>query len=466
MSNATVSASEAPISEPIAMVTSAAPLRAAVQPRQTGLPTAVSADLLKPVSPGVSSLMRAMIGLVAAFIAWAALAPVQEVTTGRGKVIPASKIQVVQNLEGGIVREIMVREGMRVREGDVLLRIDPTQAGSSLGEAREKIWGLKALITRLEAEVEGRALAFAPELAEQRPDLVMHQRQHYETRRRELEAATSALDLQEKQREQEIIELEAKIATLKRALELSSEELAMIRPLAKSGAASRAEILQVETKNNDTAGGLMAAELALPRVRAAMAEAGDRRAEKLSAFRGDSLQKLSSARVELAALIEASRGSQDKVERTTVRSPASGIIKTVHMTTVGQVVAPGSSLVEIVPLNDSLLIEAQVRPQDIAFLHPGQEAIVKLTAYDYAIYGGLKGKLEQIGADSISTDKGETYYLIRVRTEESTLRNGTSSLPIIPGMVADVDVKTGSKTVLSYLTKPLSRLRSDALKER
>jgi len=433
---------------------------------RVGVPTAVSADLLKPPSKGLSRLMLALIALLAGFLGWSAIAPLEEFTSGRGRVIPASKIQLVQNLEGGIVREIAVREGALVREGDVLVRIDPTQAGSSLGEAREKIFGLKALIARLEAEVEIRPLAFPPELEAQRPGLVAHQRDHYETRRRELEAVTSALDQQERQRAQEVVELEAKIATLTKGLELAREELQLIRPLERTRAASRSEVLQIEVRVNDTEGNLKAAELALPRVKAAMAEVTDRRNEKLSAFRGDALQKLASARVEIAALQESSRGSQDKVDRTVVRAPVAGIVKSVHMTTVGQVVSPGSSLVEIVPMNDSLLIEAQVRPQDIAFLRPGQETLVKLTAYDYSVYGGLKGRLEQIGADSITTDKGDTYFLIRVRTEQSTLKKGGTELPIIPGMVADVDVRTGSKTVLAYLTKPLARMRHEALKER
>jgi len=192
----------------------------------------------------------------------------------------------------------------------------------------------------------------------------------------------------------------------------------------------------------------------------------DRRNEKLSAFRGEALQKLSGARVELSALNETSKWSADKVNRTTVRAPVSGIVKTVHVTTTGQVVQPGSNLIEIVPLNDSLLIEAQIRPQDIAFVRPGQDAIVKVTAYDFSIYGGLKARVEQIGADSIATDKGDIYYLIRVRTDETFLKYGSETLPIIPGMVADVDILTGKKTVLSYLTKPLTRMRDVAMRER
>jgi len=414
---------------------------------------------------GADALLVTMVVLVVTFLTWAAYAGLQEVATGRGRVIPASKIQLVQNLEGGIVREILVRDGALVREGDIILRIDPTAAGSSLGEAREKTLGLKALMARLEAEVDGTPLSFPDDVLE-RPDLANHQREHYEARKKELEGAAGALELQEEQRAQEILELEAKIETLSRASKLAQEELDMVRPLEKTRAASRSEVLQLEQRTNDIQGNLRAAELALPRVRAAMQEVRDRRNEKLSAFRGEALQKLSGARVELSALNETSKWSADKVNRTTVRAPVSGIVKTVHVTTTGQVVQPGSNLIEIVPLNDSLLIEAQIRPQDIAFVRPGQDAIVKVTAYDFSIYGGLKARVEQIGADSIATDKGDIYYLIRVRTDETFLKYGTETLPIIPGMVADVDILTGKKTVLSYLTKPLTRMRDVAMRER
>lgn len=434
--------------------------------RGVGVPTAISADLLALPSRRASLLLLSMVALVAAFIVWATFAVLQEVTTGRGRVTPASKIQVVQNLEGGIVREVLVREGAFVREGDVLLRIDPTLAGSSLGEAREKMMGLGALIARLEAEVEGRPLVFPAELSQVRPDIVAHQREHYEARKREIEAAVSGLDLQERQRAQEIKEAQSRIGTLKRALDIASQELEMIRPLERTRSVSRSELLASEAKVNDTRGSLEATELAIPRLEAAMSEIARRRTERIEAFRGDALQKLSSARVEHAALSELSKGSEDKVARTTVRAPTDGIVKTVVVTTPGQVVQPGHSLVEIVPVNDKLLVEAQVRPQDIAFLRPGQDALVKITAYDFSIYGGLAAKLEHIGADSITTEKGETYYLIRVRTEKAHLVHAGGTLPIIPGMVADVDVITGSKSVMGYLTKPLVRMRQTAMRER
>lgn len=438
-----------------------------VQPRRAlAVPSAVSADLLAPPPPGWSLLSRVLTGLVATFLLWSAVANLEEVTTGRGRVIPASKIKVVQSLEAGIVREILVREGQLVREGDVVLRIDPTIAGSSLGEAREKMLGLKAMIARLEAEVDDRPAIFPDDLQQQRPDLVISQRDQYETRRRELVGALNALDGQVRQRTQEIAEAIARRETLVRALEISREELAILRPLERTRAASRSELLAAEAKFNEIGGTLRATELAIPRLEAALAEVQGRRSERLEAARGDALQKLSSARVDYAALNEASRGSEDRVGRATVRAPASGIVKTVSVTTVGQVIQPGHSVVEIVPMDSQLLVEAQVRPQDIAFLRPGQPAMVKITAYDFSIYGGLRAQVEQIGADSVTTEKGESYYVVRVRTDAADIRRGAEVLPIIPGMVAEVDVITGSKSVLAYLTKPLTRMRQTAMRER
>jgi len=429
------------------------------------IPSAVSADLLAPPPKGWSLLMRSLVGLCAAFVIWSAVATVEEVTTGRGRVIPASKIQVVQSLEAGIVREILVREGALVREGDVVLRIDPTIAGSSLGEAREKMLGLQAIIARLEAEIGDRAVVFPAEVM-QRPGLIAAQREQYEARRRELIGALGALDGQIRQRTQEIAEAKARRETLARALDIARQELAIVRPLEKTQAASRSELLVAEAKVNDIAGNLTATELAIPRLEAALAEVNGRKAERIEAQRGEALQKLTSARVDYSALAEASRGSEDRVGRATVRAPASGVVKTVNVTTVGQVIQPGQSVVEIVPMDSQLLVEAQVRPQDIAFLRPGQAAVVKITAYDFPIYGGLAAKVEQIGADSVTTEKGESYYVVRVRTDAANLKHGNDVLPIIPGMVAEVDVITGSKTILAYLTKPLTRMRQTALRER
>ena len=213
-------------------------------------------------------------------------------------------------------------------------------------------------------------------------------------------------------------------------------------------------------------GALRSAELAIPRIEAALAEARDRRIEKEHSYRSEALTKLSQADSELAGLMQGMRNNEDRVRRTDMTAPVNGIVKSLHVTTIGQVIQPGSSAVEIVPIDETLLVEAQVRPQDIAFLRPGLDAMVKLSAYDYTIYGGLPARLEHIGADSVTTDKGETYYVIRVRTDANTLHYRGRDLPIIPGMVADVEIKTGQKTVLQYLIKPITRMHQQALRER
>ncbi|MEM1370716.1 MAG: HlyD family type I secretion periplasmic adaptor subunit [Pseudomonadota bacterium] len=434
--------------------------------RNLAAPTAISADLLKPVPLIWNGLVIGLCAAVFASVAWASLATVEEATRGEGRVVPASKIQVVQNLEGGIVRELNVKEGDRVATGDILLRIDPTRATASHGEATERIAGLQIKMARLEAEVAEKELTFSPALVQSQPELIAREFEHDRARRTELASAISALQLQERQRAQELVELDAKVATLARGLAIARAQLALIEPLVKRRAASRSDLLSAQEKVNDTEGGLEAARLAIPRVRAQKAEVARRIEERKATYRAQALAELTKTRVDLAALRQANQDAADTLQRTTVRAPTNGIIKTVYVTTRGQVVKPGSDLVEIVPLDETLLIEARVAPQDIAFLRPGQPALVKLTAYDFSIYGGLDGSLVHIGADSITDDQGQTYYLIRVRTKSSRLRHGDDNLPVIPGMVAQVDVLTGSKTVLSYLTKPLTRMRQDALRER
>jgi adhesin transport system membrane fusion protein len=353
-----------------------------------------------------------------------------------------------------------------VRAGDLLLSIDPTTPGAQLSEAREKSAGLAATAARLEAEARGGRPLFPQELRTRRPDLVSNETALFESRRREIESALSALDLQIRQREQEIVETRSKIDNFGAALAIARREWDLVRPLVASGAASRVEGLRAEGKVVETEGALRGAELALPRIEAALAEARDRREEKQQTYRTDVLARLSQAENELAALTQAMRNAEDRVRRTDMTAPVNGIVKSVHVTTIGQVVQPGFSAVEIVPVDDTLLVEAQVRPQDIAFLRPGLDAMVKLSAYDFTIYGGLPATLEHIGADSVTTEKGETYYVIRVRTRAAALRHRDRDLPIIPGMVADVEIRTGAKTVLQYLVKPMTRMQQQALRER
>ncbi len=411
-------------------------------------------------------LTVALCATVAGFIGWSAMARVEELTRGEGKVVPASRIQLVQNLEGGIVRQIGTREGAVVQAGDVILNIDATGPGSSLEERREKLIGLRAVIARLTAQAEKTPLLLPPEIAEGRPALAREQGELYAARMREIAAALGALDLQAEQRRQEITEIRAKIASLTRAVELAQEELELTRPLVDRGAAARVDLIRLDARLNETRGQLEAATLALPRIEQALAEVEARRREKEANDRAEMRHQLSEARIQAAALEQGMKSDADKVERADVRAPVTGLVKTLHVTTIGQVIKPGMDIVEIVPINDALIIEARVRPQDIAFLRPGLDAIVRLTAYDYTLYGTLKAKLEHIGADSITTEKGETFYLVRARTDRAHLEKDGKIMPILPGMVANLDIMTGQKTVLTYLIRPLTRLKSEALRER
>ena len=403
---------------------------------------------------------------VALGIGWAALAKVDEVTRGDGKVIPASRIQLVQNLEGGIVRRIATREGAMVKEGELLLQIDATGFGSSLEERREKLLGLRAVLARLEANVENRALTMPEDVVRLRPSLANEQSEMHASRQREMQASLAGIDQQVAQRRQEIEEVKAKIANLTRAIEIGSEELELTRPLVQRGAAARIELIRLEARQNELQGTLDGAQLAMPRIRQALGEAQNRRIEREMGLQSEMRSQLGETRVQISALEQSIKGDLDRVDRTDVRAPVSGIVKTLHVSTLGQVVKPGVDIVEIVPSGDTLLIETRIRPQDIAHLRPGLDAVVRLTAYDYTTYGVLKGKLEHIGADTIQTERGETYYHARIRTDRATLVKGDREYPILPGMVANVDILTGRKTVLDYIVKPLTRLQNEALRER
>ncbi len=408
----------------------------------------------------------ALVLTVACGVGWAALAKVDEVTRGDGKVIPASRIQLVQNLEGGIVRRIATREGAMVKEGELLLQIDATGFGSSLEERREKLLGLRAVLARLEANVENRALTMPEDVARQRPSLANEQAEMHASRQREMQASLAGLDQLAAQRRQEIEEVKSKIGNLTRAMEIGHEELELTRPLVQRGAAARIELIRLEARQNELQGALEGAQLAIPRIRQALGEAENRRIEREMGLQSEMRSQLGETRVQISALEQSIKGDLDRVDRTDVRAPVAGIVKALHVSTLGQVVKPGVDIVEIVPSGDTLLVETRIRPQDIAHLRPGLDAVVRLTAYDYTTYGVLKGKLEHIGADTIQTERGETYYHVRIRTDRATLAKGDREYPILPGMVANVDILTGRKTVLDYIVKPLTRLQNEALRER
>jgi adhesin transport system membrane fusion protein len=411
-------------------------------------------------------LLFIVVAFFGIFFAWASWAKLDEVTRGDGKVIPSSQVQVVQNLEGGIVAGIPVREGDVVEPGEVLLRIDNVRAASDLRENRQRHLALLGALARLRAEVEDRPIAMPPEVAADAAEVAANERALYHARQEALATEIEILESQAEQRAQELTELETRLGQLERSHALASQELAITQPLAASRVVSKIDLLQLQREVNDLAGELETTRLAVPRIESALREARRRIAERTLSFRAEAQRELNAVQAEATALAEALTAAADQVKRTEVRSPVRGTIKRLLVTTVGGVIQPGEDLVEIVPLEDTLLVEAKVRPADIAFLHPGQPAVVKVTAYDFSIYGGLDGVVEDISADTITDDKGESFYRVRVRTDENALEKAGESLPIIPGMTTQVDILTGEKTVMDYLLKPILRARERALRER
>ncbi|WP_184959358.1 HlyD family type I secretion periplasmic adaptor subunit [Pseudomonas vranovensis] len=397
---------------------------------------------------------------------WANFAIIDEVTRGEGKAIPSSKLQKIQNLEGGIVAQIYAKEGEIVEIGDPLLRLDDTRFVSNVGETEADRLAMALRVERLSAEVEDRPLKIDEEIRKAAPSQAANEESLYQSRRQQLQDEIGGLQEQLVQRQQELREFSSKQGQYRNSLQLLRQEISMSEPLVAQGAISQVEVLRLKRAEVENRGQLDATSLAIPRAESAIKEVERKIDETRGKFRSEALTQLNEARTDLSKAQATGKALDDRVNRTLVTSPVRGIVKQLLVNTVGGVIQPGSDLVEIVPLDDTLLVEARIRPQDIAFLHPGQEAMVKFTAYDFTIYGGLKAKLEQIGADTITDEDKNTFYVIKLRTERSHLGTDDKPLLIIPGMVASVDIITGKKSVLSYLLKPIIRARAEALRER
>lgn len=409
----------------------------------------------------------AIIGFFVFLVVWAGLSQIDEVTRGDGKAIPSSKLQKIQNLEGGIVAELYVKEGQIVEAGAPLIRLDDTRFVSNAGETEALRLAMQLRVERLSAQVDDRPLNIPDDVLKAAPSQAANERSLYESRRQQLKDEVGGLQEQLVQRQQELREFTSKQSQYRSQLSLQRQEINMSEPLVAQGAVSPVEVLRLKRAEMETRGQLDATTLAIPRAESAIKEVQRKIDETRGKFRSEALTQLNEARTELNKAESTGRALEDRVSRTLVTSPVRGIVKQLLVNTVGGVIQPGSDMVEIVPLNDTLLVEAKIRPQDIAFLHPGQEAVVKFTAYDYTIYGGLKAKLERIGADTITDeDKKTTYYMITLRTDRSHLGTDEKPLLIIPGMVASVDIITGKKSILSYLLKPIIKARAEALHER
>lgn len=394
---------------------------------------------------------------------WAALAEIDEVTKGQGKVIPSRQVQVIQSLDGGVVTDILVREGDIVKQGQLLVRLDQTRSQSTFRENRAEFQALSVKSARLRALVEHTAFVPDPELAVEVPQIVAEEMALFDSRRSELALAQQIAEEQLVQRNEELAEARAREAQAARSMQLTQRELNISRPMVASGAVSEVEILRLEREVNQLSGERKQAAAQIKRLESAIAEAQGKLNSVEVEFNNEVREELADTLSRMNSLRETAEGLSDRVKGTEIRSPVNGTVKQLYYYTIGGVVLPGKEIIEIVPADDTLLLEVRIRPKDIAFLLPGQAALVKFTAYDFVVYGGLEGVVEHIGADTVMDEEGNPFYEVTVRTNEPSL---AEDKPIIPGMVVEVDILTGKKTVLAYLMKPILRARQYALTER
>lgn len=412
-------------------------------------------------------LVSVSLALIVTLVIWAHFAIIDEVTRGTSRVVPSRQTQVVQSLEGGLVETIGVQEGAIVSAGQVLMRIDATNFSAQLGEIRERRAALAARVARLEAEAAGEAAmakdsATPPEFAH----FFAAEEGLFRARQLKLNQDIEVLSQQEQQKQRELEELKAQERRLSSSLALLEREVNLTRRLFRERVVPEIEMLRLERQSAETTGQLDVVRVSFVRAEGAIREAQGRSANVVSTFRAAAREELVKSRGDLGVLEETIKSAQDRVRRTDLRSPVHGIINKIHVTTLGAVVQPAQNVIEIVPLDDSLLVEAQVRPSDIAFIRPGQPAVVKITAYDAAVFGSLPGRVERISPDTTTTQQGDTYYRVIVKTDKNHLGTEAAPLPILPGMIGTAEIQTGRKSVLSYLLKPINRIANEALRER
>jgi adhesin transport system membrane fusion protein len=427
--------------------------------------------------PGNTSkvLFLLISGIFTIFLIWAAFAEIDELARGNGKVIPTDKIQTVQSLDGGIISEIFIKEGDIVKFDDPLMKIDTTRFQATLEESKQEYLSLLAVKARF--EIESRIdidndlpkIEFDEKVLEDDSKYNINEKLLLENRFRELKSSINVLKSQENQKIQELREIESTIRKLSDSLGFIEEQRKTIRKLVERGVKSNFDLLNIEKEYNQTKGDLQTAKLSISRSNYAINEAQNKIKEKINIFKSEASNELQKAVSQINRFEAKLVGDRDKVAKTTITSPVDGIIKQLNFNTIGGVVQSGIDLIEIVPLSDALVVEAKIDPKDIAFINPSQKAIIKITAYDFAIYGGLDAKIVEISADTIvdkESKEGKSYYRVLVKTDKNYLERKGKRLPIIPGMIATVDIVTGKKTILDFILKPILKVRQDSLHER
>lgn len=406
-------------------------------------------------------------GIALAFVAlvtWSAFATIDEITRGEGKVIPSRQLQIIQSVDGGVVEEIFVEEGQTIAKDQLLARIDPTRFVASAQEQSARIFSLQAKILRLKALIDD-AEFIQPDsskLTTAELEQLLEEQRFYNESLLEQGERMAIAQQQLRQKQQELNEGSARLTTARQTHGMTASELARTRPLLNSGAISEVEVLRLEREVASARGELNQASARLAQLQAGVEEAERRISETRHTARNKWRAELSEATSQLSSLQQSQQGLADRVKFAEIRSPVNGTVQRVLVNTVGGVVQPGNAVVEIVPADEQLVVEARIAPRDIAFLRPNLPATIKFHAYDFAIYGGMQAQLQHISADTITDERDNTYYQIRVVSSDSD----AEKFKIIPGMTTQVDIMTGKKTILAYIMKPLLRAKANALTER
>ena len=403
---------------------------------------------------------------VAIFILWASLTQIDEIVRGGGEVVPSGENQVVQNLEGGIVKAIYVKIGDSVKKGQKLIKIDNRKSEAQRGATDIKARELTAKMLRLKAESEGKPFEVPSSLKEKAPVLVANEHSLYLSRQKQLEAKLAALRDRKAQKEQELKEVKEKIVHLKRSASLIDEEVKMMKPMVAQGVKSKVAFMKLQREQSRVREELGSAENSIPRIEAGISEIINNIKEAKIEFRNQAKKELNEVTAEAMRVKESMHALEDQVDRTLVRSPINGVVQELFVHTVGGVIKPGEDLVEIVPTDDVLWLEVKIKPSDIAFIYPGQKAVVKVSAYDFAIYGSLEGEVVHISADTEKDKKERSFYTIHVKTKKNYLGTKEHPLKIIPGMTVNVDIMTGKKTVMEYILKPILKAKEYTFTER
>nr|AOR51285.1 secretion protein (acra) [uncultured bacterium pBF1] len=426
----------------------------------------VSAAVLEDTPSKLRSVLIFWLVTVFIFFLWAALAPIDEIVRGDGKVIPGGENQMIQHLEGGIVSAIMVKEGQKVKADDVLLKVDNLKSSSTYDSSQYKSAELRAKIVRLRAESTGGS--FAPSASDMRdiPMQIMQERSLFVSNKERLESQIASLRDLYQQKQGELIEAQGHISEQKHALDLIREEVAISEPMVAEGIKPRVEFLKLKRELSDVSERYNSVRASIPRLRSAINEINSKMREARSEYVTKARLELNEVGTELQRVGAESSALADQVTRTVIKSPINGIVQKLYVNTVGGVIKPGDNLIEIVPTEGGLLIEAKVKPADIAFIYPGQKAVVKVTAYDFSVYGSLDGVVSTISPDTETDEKENVYYIVRIQTNKKYLGEKEKPLKIIPGMMVNVDVITGEKTVLEYILKPLLKAKQYTFSER